>query len=61
MVKTRGCLSRKNGFYNGFKLLESAHKRWRKLAGPDRVAEVIRGVDFVNGTAQPINEKRMAA
>ncbi len=60
-AKTRGCLSRKTGFTMVFKLLESAQKRWRKLAGPNRVAEVIRGVDFINGIAQPINEKRMAA
>jgi putative transposase len=60
-VKTRGCLSRKTAFTMVFKLLESAQKRWRKLRGPNRVAEVIRGVDFVNGIAQPINDKRMAA
>lgn len=60
-AKTRGCLSRKTAFTMVFKLLESAQKRWRKLSGPNRVAEVIRGVDFVNGIAQPIKEKRMAA
>lgn len=60
-AKTRGCLSRKTAFTMVFKLLESAQKRWRKLRGPNRVAEVIRGVDFVNGIAQPINDKRMAA
>jgi putative transposase len=60
-AKTRGCLSRKTAFTMVFKLLESAQKRWRKLRGPNRVAEVIRGVDFVNGIAQPFNDKRMAA
>lgn len=60
-AKTKGCLSRKTGFTMVFKLLESAQKRWRKLAGPNRLVEVIRGVDFVNGIAQPINEERMAA
>lgn len=60
-AKTRGCLSRKTAFTMVFKLLESAQKRWRKLRGPNRVAEVIRGVDFVNGIAQPINDKRIAA
>ncbi len=60
-VKTRGCLSRKTAFTMVFKLLGSAQKRWKKLRGPNRVAEVIRGVDFVNGIAQPINDKRMAA
>jgi putative transposase len=60
-AKTRGCLSRKTAFTMVFKLLESAQKRWRKLRGPNRIAEVIRGVDFVNGIAQPVNDKRMAA
>lgn len=60
-AKTRGCLSRKTAFTMVFKLLESAQKRWRKLRGPNRVAEVIKGIDFVNGIAQPINDKRMAA
>ena len=60
-AKTRGCLSRKSAFTMVFKLLESAQKRWRKLRGPNRVAEVIRGVGFVNGIAQPLNDKRRAA
>lgn len=60
-AKTRGCLSRKTAFTMVFKLLESAQKRWRKLRGPNRIAEVIRGVDFVNGIAQSVKEKRMAA
>lgn len=60
-AKTRGCLSRKTAFTMVFKLLGSAQKKWKKLRGPHRVAEVIRGVDFVNGIAQPINDKRMAA
>lgn len=60
-AKTRGCLSRKTAFTMVFKLLESAQKRWRKLTGPYRIAEVIGGVDFVNGIAQPINDKRIAA
>lgn len=41
-AKTRGCLSRKTAFTMVFKLLESAQKRWKKLRGPNRVAEVIR-------------------
>ena len=60
-AKTRGCLSRKTAFTMVFKLLESAQKRWKKLRGPNRVAEVIRGVDFVNGIAQPVKGKRKAA
>ncbi|MBA3814154.1 MAG: IS256 family transposase [Alphaproteobacteria bacterium] len=59
--KTRGCLSRKTTFTMVFKLLESAQKKWKRLGGPNRVAEVIKGVDFVNGIAQPIKDKRIAA
>lgn len=60
-AKTRGCLSRKTAFTMVFKLLQSAQKRWRKLTGPNRVAQVIREVDFVNGIPHTLNVKRMAA
>ena len=59
--KTRGCLSRKTAFTMVFKLLESAQKSWRRLGGPNKVAEVIRGVDFVNGIAQSTQVERIAA
>jgi len=59
--KTRGCLSRQTAFTMVFKLIESAQKRWQKLNKPHKVAEVIRGVDFVNGIAQTINAERIAA
>lgn len=60
-AKTRGCLSRKTAFMMVFKLLESAQRRWKKLRGPHRVAEIIRGVDFVNRIAQTGKGKRKAA
>ena len=59
--KTRGCLSRKTAFTMVFKLLQSAEKKWTRLRGVNRVAEVIQGVDFVNGIAQGATEKRIAA
>ena len=59
--KARGCLSRKTAFTMVFKLLESAQRGWRKLRGHHRVAEVITGVNFVNGVRQPDQEVRIAA
>jgi hypothetical protein len=40
-----------------FKLRQSAQKRWIRLHRPERLAEVIKGVKFVNA----IEEKRIAA
>lgn len=59
--KTRGCLSRKTAFTMVFKLLELASKNWRRLRGQHRVAEIIQGINFVNGIAQTDLQKRIAA
>ena len=59
--RTRGCLSRKTAFTMVFKLLQSAEKKWKRLRGANRVAEVIQGVGFVNGIAQVATEQRIAA
>jgi putative transposase len=59
--KTRGCLSRKTGLTMVFKLMLSAQKRWTRLRGNNRVAEVIRGVNFKDGIAQQPEEIRSAA
>lgn len=59
--KTKGCLSRQTALTMTFKLLESAQKRWIKLKGSHRVAEVITGVNFVNGIAQNDIKQRVAA
>lgn len=59
--KTKGCLSRQTALTMTFKLLESAQKRWIKLKGAHRVAEVITGVNFVNGIAQNDTKQRVAA
>ena len=55
--KTRGCLSRSTGLAMAFKLCLSAQKRWRKLNRSDMLAEVIKGVKFVDG----VKEDRIAA
>jgi putative transposase len=62
--KVKGCFSRTTILTMVFKLCQSAQKRWIRLYGLERLAEVIRGVNFVNGESQITNEsvdKRSAA
>lgn len=56
-AKVRGCFSSQTVVTMAFKLCQCAQKRWIKLHHPERLAEVIRGVVFVNG----LEEKRIAA
>jgi len=35
-----------------FKLMMSAHKKWRKLDGRNRLPEIIQGVEFRDGLSQ---------
>ena len=58
-AKTRGCVSRASILSMVFKLTQSAEQRWLKLRGPERIAEVIRGVQFKNGVCEDL--KRIAA
>ncbi|MBW8310036.1 MAG: hypothetical protein K0M45_10470 [Candidatus Paracaedibacteraceae bacterium] len=44
-----------------FKLLESAGKKWSRLRGQHRVAEVIRSPQFIDGIAQPLEQGSIAA
>ena len=55
--KVRGCFSANTVLMMAFKLCECAQKRWIRLHRPERLAEVIKGVKFVNG----IEENRIAA
>ena len=50
--KTKGCLSRITGLAMAFKLIKDAQKRWKKLAGKNRLPEVIKGVVFKDGIQQ---------
>ena len=50
--KVKGCFSRTTILTMVFKLCQSAQKRWIRLYGFQRIAEVIRGVKFVNGESQ---------
>ena len=55
--KTRGCLSRETVLTMVFRLCLCAEKTWRRLDGSKYLAEVIKGVRFVNG----MKEKKEAA
>jgi len=55
--KVRGCFSAQTVITMAFKLCQCAQKRWIRLHHPQRLAEVIRGVKFVNG----VEEKQIAA
>jgi putative transposase len=48
-TRTKGCLSRRTALTMVFRLCLSAQRRWRRLDGPTRLGEVVRGVRFVDG------------
>jgi putative transposase len=60
-TKTKGCLSRDTALAMVFKLAQSAERHWRRLNGPDRLAEIVRGVRFHDGEAVTEAEDQAAA
>lgn len=48
-AKTRGCVSRDSILSMVFKLSQSAEKRWRKLRGFKKLADVVQGIRFKDG------------
>lgn len=50
--RAKGCFSRKTILTMVFKLCQSAQDRWIRLNGFSRLADVIRGVKFVDGIAE---------
>jgi len=58
--RTKGCLSRDGMLHMMFKLSQCAENSWRKLRGFAYLADVIHGVDFVNGI-KPSNQNQAAA
>ena len=48
-IKTKGCLSRTTTLTMVFKLCQSAAKKWRRLDGSHRLAEIVEGVKFKDG------------
>lgn len=61
--KVRSCFSTNTVIAMAFKLCQCAQKRWIRLHQPQRLAQIIKGVKFVNGIEQENigNEKRNAA
>ena len=59
--KTKGCLSRATALAMVFKLVKAAERHWRRLNGPNRLAEVIRGVRFRDGEPVIAAEDQAAA
>src|SRR6056297_1133982 len=58
--RTKGCLSRDGMLHMMFKLGQWAEKSWRKLRGFAHLAEVIEGVDFVNGIKSSTQDRAAA-
>ena len=56
-AKVRSCFSSRTVLTMALKLCLSAQQRWIKLHHPERLAQIIEGVKFVNGT----EENRIAA
>ena len=54
--RSRGCFSRKTILTMVFKICESAQEGWIRLSGFARLAEVIRGVKFVDGIIDPTHQ-----
>jgi len=48
-AKTRGCLSRTTALTMAFQLARCAEKTWRRLRGYHRLAEIIAGIEFIDG------------
>ena len=59
--KTKGCLSRETALAMVFKLARSAERHWRRLNGPERLAEIIEGVRFRDGEPVTPAEDQAAA
>lgn len=49
--RTKGCVSRTSMLAFAFKLIQTASLRWNRIAGFERIAQVITGVKFVDGIA----------
>ena len=58
--RSKGCLTRDGMLHMMFKLAECAEKSWRRLRGFDHLADVIQGVQFINGVRKT-NPDRAAA
>jgi transposase-like protein len=48
-IRSKGCLSNKTALAMVFKLIEAAHRSWRRLDGHNQLPKLIQGVTFING------------
>jgi transposase-like protein len=51
-TRTKGCVSRNSLLAFVFKLVEAASKSWNRLAGFERLGQLIEGVQFINGVSE---------
>ena len=58
--KVRSCFSKKTVVTMAFRLCQCAEKRWIKLHHPEFLAQVIRGIKFIDGIEEK-EEKMIAA
>ena len=54
-AKVRNCFSSKTVMTMAFQLCQCAQKRWIRLHHPEKLAEVIKGIKFVNGVTEIFN------
>jgi putative transposase len=59
--QTKGCLSRQTALAMVYRLARSAERRWRRLDGSQRLAQVIQGVRFRDGEPMQAAEEQAAA
>ena len=50
--RAKGCVSRSSILAFAFKLIESAQRRWNRLAGLEHLAQIITGVKFIDGISE---------
>jgi transposase-like protein len=63
-TRTKNCVSRASFLGLAFKLVQQAQKRWRRIRGVERIAELLAGMVFKDGVPvpdDPPERQRMAA
>ncbi len=63
-IRSKGCLSNKTALAMVFKLVEAAHKSWRRLDGHNQLPKLIQGVRFTDGievTTNPVSSQSQTA
>jgi putative transposase len=59
-AKTKNCVSAKSGLSLMHQLAMSAQKRWRRLRALRQLADLIAGVNFIDGIEQTTVSKKAA-